>query len=215
MKSKKNVVLIGVILIILTIGIIIGCMIYKDSKYGKITVEESGSTLNRWSYIILDTEIIKLSHVDSKANKISNQAGGTFEKTYYFEGLKQGKTTIKFINGQGSSDIWEMVSYEVSVDENLKVKISKGNIENTRNLKLFQIPVTEYCDFTIEDTGIIKYYGYEDASNKWASAQYDYCLVFEPRKKGTTKVVLNTKDGIQEYEVNVDKNLNVEIKKLD
>lgn len=122
-------IVIGVISLICIIGIGLGLSIFNNSrKYGKIKTTESGGTITSWTYTILDPSIVKLSHIETKSKSKKDEVGNSYEKIYYFEGIKEGKTKIRFTYGD-SGFILKYTEYEVIVDKDLNVKVKIQNME--------------------------------------------------------------------------------------
>lgn len=101
-----------------------------SDKTAEVVVEAQGSIPYDWEYTIADTSIIKFKETKEVTNDNSEEVmlGGGTEIHYIFEGLKEGTTTIKFeLKSFVGSDIAETKNFNVSVDKNLKVTITKKN----------------------------------------------------------------------------------------
>ena len=133
MKNKilKVLVIIGAIAVTLYfIGFIIGIISAikknpKTNKYGIIEIEMGIATFtdNSLEYEIEDENIIKFDHKETKSNAKKNEVGGTKNEQYYFVGVNEGSTNVKFIKKDGHNEISGKYEYKVMVDKNLKVKV--------------------------------------------------------------------------------------------
>ena len=181
----------------------------SNKKYIKIDIQENGSTLDHMEYIILDNSIIKFKKVFYEdASKYVKQGlvGYSLNNSYYFEGVKEGKTEI-WVLDICEEEIWTIEKYEINVDSNLSTKIENTHIVQNVNRKCEIIKAdVNNCDITILDDKIAGYIGTDRFNNQ---------IIIIGIKEGNTSVVVKDKNNIEKkYSVNVDKDLNVEIEEI-
>ena len=95
----------------------------KKGEKGKITLETYGGVPENWQYTIEDPSIVAYDSLEN--DEIDKDAeGGRVKQYFYFKGLKEGKTTIKFeYTNVVTNKISDTKTYSVSVDKNLNVTI--------------------------------------------------------------------------------------------
>lgn len=125
---KKSII---AILLVFAVAITLtGCNSNKNTniknnkvKTAEIVVEISGGIPYDWTYTISDNSIVKYKNVEEKT---PDTMGGSIEQHYVFEGLKEGKTTIKFeLKSITDDTIDQTKNYDVVVDKNLNVTITE------------------------------------------------------------------------------------------
>lgn len=137
---KKEIIIGGLIVVLAIIVMIIGVKTANKpnsnqaeatSKTAEVVVEAQGSIPYDWDYTIEDESIIKFKELKEDTNDNSDEEmmlGAGKQQHYIFEGLKEGKTTIKFeLKSFVSTDIAETKNFDVSVDKDLKVTITEKN----------------------------------------------------------------------------------------
>ncbi len=116
---KKSIILLLVLFITI---ILTGCS-NSNSNTAEVIVSISGGIPYNWEYTIGDESIIKYKSMEEKG---ADTMGGSNEEHYIFEGLKEGKTTLKFeLKSITDNTIEETKNYEVVVDKNLKLTITE------------------------------------------------------------------------------------------
>lgn len=122
--KKKFFIIAGLVIILL--GIVIISIKLLNNKYEdevEIILPSNGGVPFEWSYTIGDEEIVKFKEETSKA-KDKVAVGGKVEKHYFFTGLKEGQTTIKFEYKNLTTDQVEKVKeYGITVNKKLKVEV--------------------------------------------------------------------------------------------
>ena len=121
MKHIMNKTLIMVVLV----GMIFGLAGCGDNKLGKIKIETGIAT---WTdvevkYYIEDERIVKFDHIEDKIRKKEGELGGKKIQNYWFKGLQEGKTKIRFEILDGNGEVSSEQIYEIKVDKRLNVTI--------------------------------------------------------------------------------------------
>lgn len=92
MMNKKLIIILTSLICVLSITSII--LLNENSKTLEITVNTNGGVPYNWQYEIEDEEIVKyLKKYTVEEDKTLD--GGPISINFVFEGLKEGKTTIK------------------------------------------------------------------------------------------------------------------------
>lgn len=119
---KKSI--IAILLIFAVASTFTGCNLNKtnnNDKTAEIVLEINGGIPYNWTYTIGDNSIVKYKNVEEKT---PDTMGGSIEQHYIFEGLKKGKTTIKFeLKSITDDTIDQTKNYDVIVDKNLNITI--------------------------------------------------------------------------------------------
>ena len=120
--NKKYIMLICSLVLI--IGLL-AILLYLKWPNNKITLKTNGGVPYTWQYTIKDDSIVKFKKKETKV-KDKNLAGGEVIEYYFFEGLKKGKTTIKFeYKSIVDSKVDKTKTYKVTVSKNKKVQIKE------------------------------------------------------------------------------------------
>ena len=100
--------------------------IENNSKLLEIKYNLSSGIPFKWEYKIENNEICEFIKCESKGEKTKEPiCGGNVETSYYFKGIKKGKTSILFkcINYADNYQI-KTDEYKILVDESLNIIIS-------------------------------------------------------------------------------------------
>lgn len=117
---KKSIV--AILLLFISIVTLTGCNSNK-SKTAEVVVDITGGIPYQWVYTIGDTKIVKYSDMTEES---SEAIGGSTKQHYVFEGLKEGKTTIKLeLKSITDDTVDQTKNYDVVVDKNLSVTITE------------------------------------------------------------------------------------------
>lgn len=117
---KKSIV--AILLLFISIVTLTGCNSNK-SKIAEVVLDITGGIPYEWAYTIEDTKIVKYNGMSEES---SDTIGGDTKQHYIFEGLKEGKTTIKFeLKSITDDTIDQTENYDVVVDKNLNITITK------------------------------------------------------------------------------------------
>lgn len=125
----KNKTLISLLILIICIGAVITFFVlnssYETYTISEIMLETNGGVSSNWEYVIADPNVIGYKEKKS-VDKNPGSEGGKIEEHYIFEGLKEGKTTIKFkyINFI-TNKVQETKTYYAEVDKDLNITISE------------------------------------------------------------------------------------------
>ncbi len=129
-KQKKIYLVIGTLLIIILLAVLF-IFFTKEKPIDKveeehIIVSEFGGAPFYWRYEVDNKNIAQLKETRVISESDEGTDGGESKIEYIFEGLKKGKTTIKFESYDFVNDeVDETIVYEVQVDKDLNVKIFK------------------------------------------------------------------------------------------
>ncbi len=117
MKKNKLLIIMTSLICILSIVSIILINLDEKSKTLEITVNTNGGVPYSWQYEIEDEEIVKYVKRYT-VEKDETLDGGPVSVNFVFEGLKEGKTTIKlkYINIKDGSIEKEEI-HNVKVDK--------------------------------------------------------------------------------------------------
>ena len=122
---KKTI--ITILLVFVAVITLTGCNSNKktepNNKTAEVVVDIAGGIPYEWVYSIEDDKIVKYKDMTEKSGETM---GSNTEQHYIFEGLKEGKTTIKFeLKSITDDTIDQTKNYDVVVDKNLKVTITE------------------------------------------------------------------------------------------
>ena len=125
---KKTI--IAILLVFVVAITLTGCNSNKNTnvkndktKSSEIVVEINSGIPYNWSYTIDDNSIIKFKNMEEEK---PDTMGGSVEQHYIFEGIKEGKTTIKFeLKSITDASVDQTKSYDAVVDKNLNVTITE------------------------------------------------------------------------------------------
>lgn len=119
----KKIITIGIFLT-LSIFFITGCK--KNNTTAEIIIEETEGIPYTWNYTITNKEIVKYKTKKEETNTDTEIVGASNKVHYIFQGLKEGKTTIKFeLKSITDNEVSENKVYEVIVDKNLNITINE------------------------------------------------------------------------------------------
>lgn len=128
---KKTI--IAILLVFVAVITLTGCNSNKKTEpnnsnnsktqTAEVVVDITGGIPYEWVYSIGDTKIVKYKDMTEES---SGAIGGSTQQHYVFEGLKEGKTTIKFeLKSITDNTVDQTKNYDVVVDKNLKVTITE------------------------------------------------------------------------------------------
>ena len=129
---KKTI--IAILLVFVAVITLTGCNSNKKTEpnnnsnnsktqTAEVVVDITGGIHYEWVYSIGDTKIVKYKDMTEES---SGAIGGSTQQHYVFEGLKEGKTTIKFeLKSITDDTVDQTKNYDVVVDKNLKVTITE------------------------------------------------------------------------------------------
>ena len=129
---KKTI--IAILLVFVAVITLAGCNSNKKTEPNKnsnnsktqtaeVVVDIAGGIPYEWVYSIGDTKVVKYKDMTEKSGETM---GSNTEQHYVFEGLKEGKTTIKFeLKSITDDTVDQTKNYDVVVDKNLKVTITE------------------------------------------------------------------------------------------
>lgn len=128
MKKMMMILLTLLVICMIIVASVIGVN-QNRKKYGIIEIERGIATAtdNIIEYEIEDENIIKFDHMENKRDTKKNEKelGGTKKEQYYFVGVNEGSTYIRFTKKSDDGRVSDTCEYEVKVDKNLNVKIKK------------------------------------------------------------------------------------------
>lgn len=94
-----------------------------NNKTAEVVVDIAGGIPYEWVYSIEDAKVVKYKDMTEKSGETM---GSNTEQHYIFEGLKEGKTTIKFeLKSITDDTVDQTKNYDVVVDKKLKVTITE------------------------------------------------------------------------------------------
>lgn len=209
---RKKVLLMFIILVAIT-----GCNLKKSDKTLKLTIEQ-GSAISL-QYDISDSSIISIKEKKELVGACEGVEGCDFHYIYTIKGLKEGQVTLTFnkeySNKKHSS---EQIIYEIKVDKDLNIT------EEHRSISDFRISISEnssaaqQVEYTISDNTIVSI---EETYDDNGCGKSDGCggykvYIVKGLKEGRTTLTLTKKNVARntiiekvEYEIEVDKNLNI------
>ncbi len=120
---KKTI--IAILLVFVAAITLTGCgsTIKPNNKTAEVVVDIAGGIPYEWVYSIEDAKVVKYKDMTEKSGETM---GSNTEQHYIFEGLKEGKTTIKFeLKSITDDTVDQTKNYDVVVDKNLKVTITE------------------------------------------------------------------------------------------
>lgn len=128
---KKTI--IAILLVFVAVITLTGCNSNKKTEpnnsnnnknqTAEVVVDITGGIPYEWVYSISDSKIVKYKDMTEES---SGAIGGSTQQHYTFEGLKEGKTTIKFeLKSITDDTVDQTKNYDVVVDKNLKVTITE------------------------------------------------------------------------------------------
>ncbi len=120
---KKTI--IAILLVFVAAITLTGCgsTIKPNNKTTEVVVDIAGGIPYEWVYSIEDAKVVKYKDMTEKSGETM---GSNTEQHYIFEGLKEGKTTIKFeLKSITDDTVDQTKNYDVVVDKNLKVTITE------------------------------------------------------------------------------------------
>ena len=137
-ETLKILAIIGAIIVMLFLIGFVSVMKENpnEKKYGIIEIEMGIATFtdNSLEYEIDDENVIKFDHKETKSNTKKNEVGGTKNEQYYFVGVNEGSTNVKFIKRDGNNEISGKYEYKLIVDKNLKVEVETIENSNSSNV---------------------------------------------------------------------------------
>ena len=127
MKSDKKVkdvdnkyVFRIIIVVLLSLVCIFSFNRFNKSKKETIKFESKINSPSTWEFIIEDERVVKIDDVSSHNVEKDKKV----ETSYTFKGVTKGNTTIVFnYTNYNTGEVLESKMYNVSVDNNLNVKI--------------------------------------------------------------------------------------------
>lgn len=117
--------IIAILLVIVAAISLTGCgsTTKPNNKTAEVVVDIAGGIPYEWVYSIEDAKVVKYKNMTEKSGETM---GSNTEQHYIFEGLKEGKTTIKFeLKSITDDTVDQTKNYDVVVDKNLKVTITE------------------------------------------------------------------------------------------
>lgn len=121
--TKKNLIILGCIIICIILLIV---FINRNKDIAYVTLEEKINDMYEWKYEIENKKIVKFVNKENIGSVNRTTKRNLIKETYRFQALREGKTTIKFIETNTSNGSFlEIKYYNVTVDKNLKLTIEE------------------------------------------------------------------------------------------
>ena len=228
-KIVKKKIIILIIIIILICAFVILSHNFKnneieDKKNAEVVLETYGGVPYEWRYNIDNSNLVRITEKTENMSE-PDVEGGQFLIHYIFDGIKPGKTYIKFnyVDFREDDKIEKTEIYEVIVDEKLNVQINllyaidvssiwdlKVKL-NTKNISSYKL------DYSMKDESIVKVTDYKESNIDEDGKLEEF--VFEGLNEGKTTIQLDYIDlsnnriiKTEMYELIVDDELRMSIK---
>ena len=117
---------LSLLVVLSLVVVLVGCN-KSDSKNGSTTGKSvrlefsSNSSAGETPYIEESPEGIVSIKSESDQSKCEGRAGCSFSTYYTITGVKEGKTTVTFINKHVHGNILRKVVYNITVDKDLNI----------------------------------------------------------------------------------------------
>lgn len=124
--NKRLLIIFGcLIAVIVLVVIIVLTQVNKKSNVGEIVLRTNGGIPYVWNYTIEDESVVKYKELVTD-NKEPKYNGGKVDEHHYFEGIKEGSTTIKFeFKDIRDDSVQKTQEYNVTVDNKLNITIKE------------------------------------------------------------------------------------------